>query len=144
MNGRYLIDGGLVNPVPVRVVSDQGADVLISINLTLPASSYTGKKNHDPEVSETPAFLGSPSLARVFFHMIYTAEYEIAKSRSGLSQVVIQPDIKGFSWSDLHRAREIIRAGEEAAEKQVPFIKALIPYFADRCQVPLRLASAWR
>ncbi len=144
MNGRYLIDGGLVNPVPVRVVSDQGADVLISINLTLPASSYTGRKDHSTENPKAPAILGAPSLARVFFHMIYTAEYEIAKSRSGLSQIVIQPDIKGFSWSDLHRAQEIIRAGEEAAEKQVPFIKALIPYFADRCQVPLRLASAWR
>ncbi len=147
MNGRYLVDGGLINPVPIRVVADQGADILVSINLTLPASSYTGGKKPVPEepgLPGLPHIFGSPNLARVFFHMIYTAEYEIAKSRSGLSQIVIQPDLQGFSWSDLQRAREIIRAGEEAAEKHIPSIKALIPYFSDRCQVPLRLSSSWR
>ncbi len=144
MNGRYLIDGGLINPVPVRVVADEGADILISINLTLPAAHYTGGKTALPEIPGLPAIFKAPSLARVFFHMIYTAEYEIAKSRSGLSQIVIQPDIQGFSWSDLHRAKEIIRAGEEAAEKHIPSIKALIPYFSDRCQMPLRLSSSWR
>lgn len=145
LNGRYLIDGGLVNPVPVRVIADMGADILIAINLTLPASSYTVPKNPNQKMDlaalETPK---QPSLTHVFFHMIYTAEYEIAQSRLGLAQVVIQPELKGFSWNDLHRAREIIKIGEEVAEKYIAPIKALIPYFADHCQVPLRLSSPWR
>lgn len=32
-DGRYLVDGGLVNPVPVSVVRDMGADFIIAVDL---------------------------------------------------------------------------------------------------------------
>jgi NTE family protein len=141
-NGRYLVDGGLVNPVPTRVLADLGADVLIAVNLTAPAGE--GPKNgaspaktliESPALfktlsdAATPQLLKNPHIIDVFFNMIYTMEYEVAQSRLEMADVVLRPDLKGFSWTELHRAREIIRAGERAAEEALPRIKALIPAF---------------
>lgn len=142
LNGRYLVDGGLVNPVPTRVLSDMGADVMIAVNLTMP----TGERPHHPrgrndakpllerpvsletlKDAATPQLLKNPHIIDVFFNMIYTMEYEVAQSRLELAHVVLHPDLKGFSWTELHRAKEIIQAGERAAEEALPRIKALIP-----------------
>jgi NTE family protein len=140
LNGRYLVDGGLVNPVPTRVLADLGADVLIAVNLTMPAGD---RPHHGPAGAKpllkrpvslatlrdaaTPQLLKNPHIIDVFFNMIYTMEYEVAQSRLEMAHVVLHPDLKGFSWTELHRAREIIKAGERAAEEALPRIKALIP-----------------
>ena len=144
LGGRWLVDGGLVNPVPTRVVADMGADILLAVNLTVPAGE---RKNatHDrrarrlldqPLSLETlrqaampvlPSAFRAPNFFEVFFQMIYTMEFEVAQSRLELAHVTLYPDLKGFSWTELHRAREIIAAGERAAEEALPRIKALIP-----------------
>ncbi len=140
LNGRYLVDGGLVNPVPTRVLADLGADILIAVNLTMPAGDRPhrdaagAKPLLERPVSlatlrdaATPQLLKNPHIVDVFFNMIYTMEYEVAQSRLEMAHVVLHPDLKGFSWTELHRAREIIKAGERAAEEALPRIKALIP-----------------
>ena len=140
INGRYLVDGGLVNPVPTRVLADLGADVMIAVNLTMPAGD---RPHHKPGAGKpllqqavnletlrqvaTPQLLKNPHIVDVFFNMIYTMEYEVAQSRLEMAHVVLHPDLKGFSWTELHRAKEIIQAGERAAEEALPRIKALIP-----------------
>jgi NTE family protein len=138
--GRFLIDGGLVNPVPIRVVADMGADILIAINLTLPAADYTS--------GAKPGFLSSifkalggvkyPNVFHTLLHTLYTAEYEIAKSQLGIAHVIIQPEIKGVSWTDFGQAKSLIALGEIAAEKVVPRIKAMLPALSPFCQMPKR------
>ncbi|OGS40356.1 MAG: hypothetical protein A2506_11740 [Elusimicrobia bacterium RIFOXYD12_FULL_66_9] len=85
-----------------------------------------------------PHILKAPNFFDVFFHMIYTMEYEVAQSRLDLAHVVLHPELKGFSWTELHRAKEIIAAGERAAEEALPRIKALIPAFGPSCPLPRR------
>jgi NTE family protein len=154
------VDGGLVNPVPTSVLADMGADVLLAVNLTAPTSerqnlsrggSLRGKDLLRAPVDlaslrelALPELLKAPNIADIFFKMIYTMEYEVAQARAGLAHVVIHPDLKGFNWTEMHRARELIRAGELVAQQYVPQIKALIPYFRDYCRVPVRLSSPWR
>ncbi|MBI3549038.1 MAG: patatin-like phospholipase family protein [Elusimicrobia bacterium] len=149
--GRFLVDGGLVDPVPVRVVSQMGADLLISINLTMPAAQRKSAVRErrstafsqlanlqaikDLAISEA---LQAPNMLEILFQMIYTMEYEISQSRVGVADVVIQPELGAFSWTELHRAREIIEMGERAAEESVPKIKAMLPYFANYCVMPMK------
>ncbi|MFC1678958.1 patatin-like phospholipase family protein [Elusimicrobiota bacterium] len=155
-HGRYLVDGGLVDPVPIRVVSQMGADILIAANLTMPAgerkSALRNKRKQRPplmsmalsEIKDLtlPKALRSPHLFQILFQMIYTMEYEIAKSRSALAHVNIHPDLSAFSWTEMHRAKEIIEAGEGIAETVMPKIKALLPYFSDSCKADIR-RSHW-
>jgi NTE family protein len=156
LNGRYLVDGGLVNPIPTSVVADMGADTIIAVNLTAPVSDYQRRKPrhqdilHAPVDLETlkdltlPQILKTPNVLEVFFKMVYTMEYEIAQSRVGLAHVLINPDLKGFSWTELHRAKELIRAGQLVAEQYIPQIKSLLPFFSDYCKAPIRLSSPWK
>lgn len=139
INGRYLVDGGLVNPVPTRVLADLGADVLLAVHLTMPAGERPHHSKPDKPLLQqavtfetlrqaaTPQLLKNPHIIDVFFNMIYTMEYEVATARPEMAHVVLRPDLKGFSWTELHRAREIIAAGERAAEEALPRIKALVP-----------------
>jgi len=144
LSGRWLVDGGLVNPVPTRVIADMGADILLAVNLTVPASERKSElhERHKQRLLDRPLSLETltqvargampkafraPNFFEVFFQMIYTMEYEVAQSRLDLAHVTMFPDLKGFSWTELHRAAEIIRAGELAAEEALPRLKALIP-----------------
>ncbi len=146
LSGRWLVDGGLVNPVPTRVIADMGADILLAVNLTIPAGDRKTKvhERHKQRLLDQPLSLETlrqaalpvlpkafqaPNFFEVFFQMIYTMEYEVAQSRLDLAHVTMFPDLKGFSWTELHRAAEIIRAGELAAEEALPRLRALIPSF---------------
>lgn len=146
LSGRWLVDGGLVNPVPTRVLADMGADILLAVNLTMPAGERKNdvRERHNRRLLDRPISLETlkqaalpvlpkafraPNVLEVFFQMIYTMEYEVAQSRLDLAHVTMFPDLKGFSWTELHRAAEIIKAGERAAEEALPRLKALIPSF---------------
>jgi NTE family protein len=128
----FLVDGGLVNPVPTSTVANMGADILISVNLTAKPSVRRGiNRRLFPLGPQTPGLL------EVFFKMIYTMQYEIAQSRTEISHVVIAPDMRDFLWTDLHRSEEIIKIGEAAAEEVVSKLKNLMPFFSDYCRVPI-------
>ncbi|MDE2313888.1 MAG: hypothetical protein KGL04_06925, partial [Elusimicrobia bacterium] len=71
----------------------------------------------------------------------FTMETWVAQARLGLADVVIRPELAGFSWTQLDKAKALIEEGERAAEQYLPKIKSLLPFFSDSCQVPLRLAS---
>jgi len=132
--GHFLVDGGLVNPVPTSIVAQMGADVLISVNLTAKPSLRRGIVRPKRAFPLGPR---SPGLSEVFFKMIYTMQYEIAQARTEIAHVVIAPDMRDFLWTDLHRSEEIIKVGETAAEEAVSKIKSLLPFFADYCKIPL-------
>ena len=44
--GRYLVDGGLVNPVPVSVLKKMGADFIIAVNVLPDACCQSAKVAH--------------------------------------------------------------------------------------------------
>jgi NTE family protein len=131
--GRYLVDGGLVNPVPTSTIANMGADILISVNLTAKPSLRRGMKRKQ-SFSLVPQ---SPGMREILFKMIYTMQYEIAQARTEIAHVVIAPDARDFTWTEFHRAEEIIKVGEAAAEEAVSKIKSLLPFFSDHCKVKL-------
>lgn len=63
LNDRFLVDGGLVNPVPVNAVRDMGADLAIAINLnrTYPAPPALPSSEAEPDAANDTG-LDSPSL----------------------------------------------------------------------------------
>jgi NTE family protein len=131
--GRYLVDGGLVNPVPTSVVANMGADVLISINLTAKPSVRHGMRHPDRFF---PLAARSPGVWEVLFKMIYTMQYEIAQARTEIAHVVLAPDMRDYLWTDFHRSEDILKVGEAAAEEAVTKVKSLLPCFADYCRLP--------
>ena len=132
--GHYLVDGGLVNPVPTSVVATMGANVLISVNLTAKPSTRRGLGRNKTLFPLAPR---SPGMSEVFFKMLYTMQYEIAQARTEIAHVVMAPDMRDFLWTDFHRSDDILKVGEASAEEAVTKVKSLLPFFSDYCRVPL-------
>jgi len=45
INGRFLVDGGVVNPLPVNVARDMGADIVIAVRSTPTIEQHIRKMN---------------------------------------------------------------------------------------------------
>lgn len=135
--GRYLVDGGLVNPVPTSIVRAMGADITLSVNNTTPPAL---KGSHSPRRPRPSVFnpIHGPHIFKVMAKTLYTMQYGIAKSGANEADVAIAPDLSGFASLEFHRAAEIIKIGEEQAEKMMPKILAKLPFYADQGRRPFR------
>ncbi len=115
--GRYLVDGTLVTPVPVRVLKDMGADFVIAVNVLHHPGRTTSSQPEETTKTKEP---------NIFNVMIQTvdilASHLVESSLSG-ADVVIEPDMAGIGLAGFHQAEECIRRGGLAAQKSIPEIK---------------------
>jgi NTE family protein len=153
INGRWLIDGALVNPVPVSVCRALGARIVIAVNLSSD-SVARGSIIHDQEVlADVPmppeealpgkngrAAIhllhrqifgksdGAPGISAVMMDAINITQDRIARSRlaGDPPDVTISPKVGSIGLFDFHRAGEAMEQGARAAEKQIDELKALI------------------
>jgi NTE family protein len=108
-DGRVLIDGGWANNLPVDIARGLGADRVIAVNLSL--------LEDDPEdLRDVPAILNQAS--RIL-------RQEHIEANIAMADVVISPDVEGFTPADFGRWRELVERGREAAEAAVPELLAL-------------------
>jgi NTE family protein len=117
-HNRYLVDGGLVNPVPVSVVQDMGADFIIAVNVIpdVGARVRQAKKGEKQRQKE-------PNIFNVLLQSLYIGTYIISKASVEGADIVINPDTAKINPGDFHRARECIEQGEIAAWEAMPEIK---------------------
>lgn len=108
-NGRLLVDGGVINNLPVQVVRQMGAEYVIAVDL-LPAP---GKLSREPENVLELTITSLYALMRV--------NQDIA-GRS--AERTIAPDVDAYRLLELNRADELIAAGRAAAEAMIPHIQA--------------------
>lgn len=107
VNGKTLVDGMLAYSVPTTPLRQMGAQRVVAVYL----------KAHW-------ANAGPP---RSVFDVIGQC-FSIAQTRMcGLWQadadLVLEPDVAGFSYDSFDRAAELVRAGEEAARRALPRIR---------------------
>lgn len=115
---RFLVDGGAVNPLPVSVLAQQGADIIIG-------SSVIAGFQEEARFRRQVGGKGLNFFSIVSRQMALM-EREIIKTRLGPANVLIQPRIETFTTMDYDKAVELIRVGEEAAQEALPRIQALI------------------
>ncbi|MFN0088558.1 MAG: patatin-like phospholipase family protein [Blastocatellia bacterium] len=110
VNGRMMVDGGLVGHIPASVARLMGADLVIAVDVN---------SQHLPIPPPTHLFtVMSQSLSIIGRHAVQYI-YEDA-------DVVIRPEIEHVRPDDLSKAAEMIAAGEEAARRIIPKIKRLL------------------
>lgn len=103
VDGRILGDGGLVDNLPVGVARALGADIVIAVNIGTPLGSRDT--------------LGS--LLGVTQQMInILTEQNVQRSITSLksTDVLLAPDLQGYTSADFARAPELIAAGELYAQ----------------------------
>ncbi|MDD5121896.1 MAG: hypothetical protein PHX97_00730, partial [Dehalococcoidales bacterium] len=114
-DGRFLVDGGLINQVPVNVVREMGADIVIGVNV-IPTLKSRKKKTAAKKAKQ-------PGMFDVMTHVIdITNAKTVIKSLKG-ADVVISPDTRDYTSADFHQAKDLILQGELAGELAMPEIE---------------------
>jgi NTE family protein len=118
---RWLIDGGVVNPLPVSVCRALGADLIIAVDLG--RSVLQG----DPERLRRT----QPSLLESMASAVNIMQDSITRSRLVIepADLVLRPDVNDFQLMDFHRAAEAIEIGlthvRENAARLEPILASL-------------------
>ena len=139
-DGRLLVDGGLVNPVPVSLCRALGADLVIAVDL---GSERPGRGHQVAEVAPTDGWKqkllqgiglapGSanetgdlPSLIAVLTGSLQIMQVRIARSRLAgePADVMLSPRLGQVGMMDYHRGPEGIAEGRAEVERMLPAIR---------------------
>jgi NTE family protein len=147
IGGRWLVDGALVNPVPVSAARALGARLVIAINLNadlfgrgITIASHGSDEADEKELQESrqrpnglrsmiaPEWLlrrsffggaGRPGISTVMVDAFNVMQDRVTRSRlaGDPPDVLVNPRLGRIGLFDFHRARETIAIGEQAAEK---------------------------
>ncbi|HEY8876428.1 MAG TPA: patatin-like phospholipase family protein [Roseateles sp.] len=102
VNGRPLVDGGLVRNLPVDLARALGADIIIAVNVGTPLLE-------DREI--TSAVMVANQMLQIL------TEQNVQRSLRELQpqDIVIDPDLPGMGFMDFYRADEAMATGRRAA-----------------------------
>lgn len=101
INGFLLVDGGLVENLPVQEALDMGADIVIAVDVGEPLFEQNQLN----------------SISRITNQMIgMQIRTNVQKSLS-MANVIIRPELQGFGSSEFERGPEMVPLGIEAALK---------------------------
>jgi len=156
IDGRWLVDGALVNPVPVSAARALGAEIVIAANLSSDifahsttiyshgASAVTKEapvepapprrgigKFFSPERAVKREFFGGggrPGISSVMVDAFNIMQDRITRARlaGDPPDLLITPRIGQIGWFDFHRADELIVHGARAAERAIASIQEVI------------------
>ena len=144
---QWIIDGGVLNPLPTNILSAYGIKKIIAVNvLQSPEDVCEGfdieqeelqKQKSVPFIKNPFHYVGfriggffarlfTPNIPDIIVRTLQASEYVIAEQSGQQADVVIHPDLVGINWHDLSRAEDLIKAGEKATMNVLPEIKKLI------------------
>jgi NTE family protein len=110
MGDRLLVDGGLVDPVPVEVVREMGADVVIAVNTVSSLLPLGRIKNPIDIANQTTSIMS-----------LQKKEEELKKA-----DFVINPELSEFSAMDFGEVNKLINIGEHTADSLISAINRII------------------
>ncbi|OIJ44055.1 patatin-like phospholipase family protein [Massilia timonae] len=117
--GRYLVDGGLVDNLPVLEARERcQADVIIAVDVGSPLLQ--------PQQVQS---LASVSLQMI--NILTEQNAQASRAQLGPGDIYIQPDLKGITAADFGKFREGAARGKAAAEAVAPQLARLALPAAD-------------
>ncbi|WCL47889.1 patatin-like phospholipase family protein [Leptospira sp. GIMC2001] len=112
-DGRVLVDGGIVNPLPVSSLTKEGINRIVAVN-SMPSSKIEVKSNDK-----------NPSIIDIIVNSLYSLQYRIGKYSAQEADVYLNPILENSSWFEFYRGREFMEFGEIKARESIQDIKAL-------------------
>lgn len=112
IEGRTLVDGGLVSNLPVQMARDMGADIVIAVNVATPLD--------DPAKLDSPA-----AVTQQMVTILTNQNVATQKALLGSRDVLLEPDLGTLSFTDFSHARRGVERGYVATEAIAPRLAAL-------------------
>nr|WP_269448546.1 patatin-like phospholipase family protein [Metabacillus kandeliae] len=114
-DGRLLVDGGVIDRVPVSVVKEMGADLVIGVDVS------RVKQHEDIQ-----------SIFDVIMQSLDIMQEELLHHRETVSDLMMKPSVEQYSSRAFTSIQEIIGIGEQEALKHLPKIKLLISQWKEQ------------
>jgi NTE family protein len=108
--GRCLVDGGLLNNVPVDIVRRMGAGLVIGVDLS------KDRRHNDPPRNIVDVLSYS-------FNILIT---NAANQSLAEADIVVSPPLGGFSYRDFRRMDELIELGERAMRSELGHLEQML------------------
>jgi NTE family protein len=107
--GRLLVDGGLMDNIPISVAREKGADIVIAV-----------------DISENVANFNITNLVDVVLQSVNIMFNENVKYKKKDADVLIAPAVGDVGMLDFTQKKRCMQAGIEAAQRAMPEIRAKI------------------
>ena len=157
---RWLVDGALVNPVPVSVARAMGAEIVIAANLSSDFFTQSTTIHAHGAAANVPQAAAEPAPPKRGFGKFFSPERTVKREffggggRPGISSVMVDafnimqdritrarlagdppdllitPRVGQIGWFDFHRASDLIDFGTRAAERAMDSIREAIHVLA--------------
>ncbi len=110
LEGRVLVDGGLSSPVPVEVVRNMGADIVIAVNLDKHYSNENWK----------------PGWYDIAYDSLDILRHHLALQNVMGADITINIDAGKTYWYQFINGQDKIQIGEKAAQRILPKLREII------------------
>ncbi|HTG00066.1 MAG TPA: patatin-like phospholipase family protein [Nitrospirota bacterium] len=107
--GKMLVDGGVMDNIPVSVAKKKGADIVIAV-----------------DISENVTNFNITNIIDVMIQSLTIITNENAKYRAREADVLIKPAVGDVAMLDFTQKKRCMQAGIEAAQRAMPDIKSRI------------------
>ena len=125
-----LMDAGMHDPVPIRLVRKMGADILIASELggQEPPALEDAAPWFEKGVRDQQKHARSPHIIDLLLRT-----YDLAMATIGMhsireADVVIRPKLHRVSLRQFSEGRKFVAAGKEAVEQSLPELKKRLPW----------------
>ncbi len=114
-NGRFLVDGGLVNKIPVDAAVAMGAQIVIAVDV---GASLNARVMTSLDVLMQSHVITSRELVRL--------KLELMHQRLGENLIIIRPEVDRIRMFQLRQLDLPIREGERATVEKLSLIREII------------------
>jgi NTE family protein len=104
---RWLVDGGLVAPVPTRAARDLGAEFVLGVSVGM-QDGHRGRPTN---------------VFQVMTRAVSAAQKHQLEVWERHADLVLRPDVQSIAWDQFDRAQEAIDAGATVARLALPRIE---------------------
>ncbi len=120
LQGRLLVDGGVVDNIPIDVAQEKGADIVIAV-----------------DISENVTNFNITNVVDVMLQAVSIIMNENTKQKKKEADVLITPSVGNVAMLDFTQKKRCMQAGIEAAQRAMPEIREKIEAW-ERKKAPVR------
>jgi len=112
LNGRTLVDGGVIGSVAPETAREKGADIVIVVNIGKEITNYdTG------------------NIVAITLQAIDIMSHKIDNYKNKDADVLIEPEVGTVSTMDFSKKKELMLSGIKAGQEAIPAIKKAMEKF---------------
>jgi NTE family protein len=134
LDGRWLVDGGVVNVLPVDVAWMADPEIVVAVRVGAPRARRMPQLEwrFTSLLSRLGGAVPNPATAKVAFEILTRAAEVLLERQTALTaamadpEVLVEPRLGDLGLRDFHRLDEAVAAGRRAAEEVLPAIERLL------------------